>query len=825
MEKRAKSSELIKSKINCFDLLNEFNIETQRCSGEDSYRCKSFTHEGTNPTSCQVWQDSWYCHSSKKGGDVISMYAYLKYNGDNSKAFSDLLYRLNIGDDDYRKEEIDNYKTDMERLRLNVEQYHKNLKPEHIAYFKSRKIEENFIEKYKCGYDPYSDRIIIPVWKDGQPIYWCARAFDSSKISKDYPKYKKPTIGFSSYRENELYGYDTLDRGNDDLWIAEGVFDFASLWQDQKSVLCNATGMSNKHIQTVMQVAKDFKRLILCFDNDLSGNNFTKRMFKSCFEHNIQFSVVTIPKTYNGKPIKDISDAYCAGLQPNTLLSKEYCVDGIQIYLSQFDDYDSLYAYINPLAPYLNRKTKNHVIDYINECISFNSRDKKDLIKMLDRSKTQNEIAADFIREYEYDLWHDVANGMYRFNGTHWQSVNEFIIRKSFERMYDVRNNEEKSIIDKVKVQTTDENEPMPNQKECFNVANGTIYFDKNNPEEPYKFERNHNIKDYCDYCQEYDYNPKADDSKIKLFLHQIFANHPSGEENMVNRFKEYLGSLFNPTNIEGKAIMWIGDGSNGKSKLNEIIEKMLGDSLCCAIPVEALSREFRLQSLIGKWVNFFHDPKPDTSENENIMKNLCTNDKITTNVKNKEPVSFHPRASIFIDANECFHPKDKTNGWQRRFTKTTHRLYNSFTPDEDKVDNISVFPADDKIIEHLCEGEGLSAILNYALEGYARLVRNGNKYTPIPRDVNMDMELLGAGNHLFVFASQFDFQDEKELTPDEIYLDYRRWYLDQGYLEKFILTKERFFKRIEQEFRRADKPVEKVHRNYGNVFVNLKNT
>ena len=101
----------------------------------------------------------------------------------------------------------------------------------------------------------------------------------------------------------------------------------------------------------------------------------------------------------------------------------------------------------------------------------------------------------------------------------------------------------------------------------------------------------------------------------------------------------------------------------------------------------------------------------------------------------------------------------------------------------------------------------------------------NGNKYTPIPRDVNMDMELLGAGNHLFVFAAQFDFKDEKELTPDEIYLDYRRWYLDQGYLEKFILTKDRFFKRIEQEFRRADKPVEKVHRNYGNVFVNIKNT
>lgn len=825
MEKRAKSSELIKSKINCFDLLNEFNIETQRCPGDDSYRCKSFTHDGTNPTSCQVWQDSWYCHSSKKGGDVISMYAYLKYNGDNSKAFSDLLYRLNIGDDDYRKEEIDNYKTDMERLRLNVEQYHKNLKPEHIAYFKSRKIEEEFIDAYKCGYDPYSDRIIIPVWKDGQPIYWCARAFDSSKITKDYPKYKKPTIGFSSYRENELYGYDTLDRGNDDLWIAEGVFDFASLWQDGESVLCNATGMSNKHIQTVMQVAKDFKRLVLCFDNDSSGTKFTQRMFKSCFENNIQFIAVTIPDKWKGKPIKDISDAYCVDLLPETLIEKYSC-DGVCKYLDQFDGYDELHEYLRPLAPYLNRAMKKKVAAYIDDKDKFDSDDKKELKKVLTRAKTQNEIARDFVRDREHPLWYSESLGLFDYTGTYWKQTNDYLIRKEFEDYHDTRNSEEKAIVDKIKVQAVDLKRPEPNMIECFNVNNGTIYFDKDNKEKPYYFVNKHDQKDYCTYCQPYDYNPKADNTVLMQFMHTLFKNHPRGEQNMIKRIQEHFGSVFFVDNIEGKNIMFVGEGSNGKSKLNDLVAAMLGPSLWCAISVQSLSKEFRLQTLIGKWANFFHDPKPDTYESEDLMKQMATNDSMTTNVKNKEPVTFKPRACVFIDANSPFHPKDKSEGWSRRFVDTTYKLYNTFTMDEDKVDNEHVFLADTQIMEKVCTNEGLSALLNFALEGYVSLVNNDKKYTPIPIDAEFNKELLSAGNHLFAFVCQFDFYSKNrdgEVTADELYLDYQEWYREQSYLEKFIYSKDRFCKSVGREFSRANRKVEFRRDSTKRYFVDLE--
>ena len=50
----------------------------------------------------------------------------------------------------------------------------------------------------------------------------------------------------------------------------------------------------------------------------------------------------------------------------------------------------------------------------------------------------------------------------------------------------------------------------------------------------------------------------------------------------------------------------------------------------------------------------------------------------------------------------------------------------------------------------------------------------------------------------------------------------YRDWYLNQGYLEKFILTKDKFSKRIEQEFIRADRAIEKVKKPYANVYVDL---
>lgn len=828
--KQSRTSELIKSKINCFDLIDEFNLEVTKCSDGESYRTYSFTHDGHNHTSMQIWKDSWFCHSSKISGDVISMYAWLKFNGDNSLAFKDLMHKLGIGTDDEQSEEFKMYLDDVNRLRANVKQFHANLKPEHRQYFYNRHISDDFIDSHKCGYDPSTDRIIIPVFKNGSPIYYCARAFDNSKISKTYPKYKKPSIGFSSYVENELYGLDTLKRDNNVLWIAEGVFDYASLWQDGKTVLCNATGLSNKHIDYVVKIAQSYKRVYICFDNDSQGKKFAQRMYKALFEHNIPFMLVTIPDEYNGKKIKDISDAYCNALLPDEL-AERYATDGVQKYLKQYEDYDDLYDYLYPLAPYIGRKIKRSVNQFINQ--HFDKEDIKDLEHMLKRGKTQNEYARDFIKIYDHELWYDPVQGFYEFNGKYWQPVDEIMLRQCFEENFDIRNNDEKSIFDKVKVQSAKKGMPVANQKECFNVNNGTLYFDKENIEKPWKFVENHDKNDYCTYCQPYDFNPNANDDEFNEFVHKVFYNHPQGEMNMRMRYDEYLGSVFFKDNVESKAIMWVGQGSNGKTKLNEILEKMLSESLWSSIPVHALGKEFRLQELIGKYVNFFHDPKPDTYENESIMKAIIDNNSLSTNVKNKAPRTFKSQASIFIDANDMFHPKDKSNGWLRRFEDTTHYLYNRFSTDEMEIDNETCFKADKYIIKKLCTNDGCSAILNHMLSGYERIVKNDYRYTPIPIDDQADRDLKSAGNHLYLFASEFDFDfanerggqafKHDEIEAQRFYEVYDEWFNEKGYLSKYEMSKDGFFKRILLELQRTGKAVEKRKTKKCNIYVNMK--
>lgn len=829
--KKSRVAALIKEKINCFDLMQEFNLDATKQADGESYRTYSWTHEGSNPTSMQIWGDSWYCHSSKMSGDVISMYAWLKFKGDNAQAFKSLMHRLNIGTSDEQKEEYEKYVADMERLKKNVEQFHKNLEPKHRQYFYNRHISDKFIDAYKCGYDPYADRIIIPVWKSGNPIYYCARAFDDSKISKDYPKYKKPSLSFSSYRENEMYGEETLKRGNDTLWIAEGVFDFASLWEFGETVLCNATGMSNKHMLEVVRIAQDYKCVYVCFDNDKSGEDFAHKMAELLFKYGIPFKFVIIPNEYNGKKIKDISDAYCAGLFPDQLKQK-HSYDGVKTLLKSHDTYDDLYEYIYPMAPYLKRKAKQSVKEFIEE--NYTGEDKKDLLKMLKRGKTQQEYAHEFIKAYQYDLWYYKDLGMfYQFNGKYWEPIDEIILRQSFQKMSDLRATEERAVFEKIRIQSADRVGAKPNTKPCLNVNNGTIYFDTSNVAECWKFKKSHSKEDYCTYCLGFDYDPNAKNPDYDEFLHKIFVNHPSGEENMIMRYHEYLGSIFIEKNVESKAIMWVGDGSNGKTKLNEIVEHMLDESLWCSIPLYSMSKEFRLQELIGKRVNFIHDPKSDTYESESTFKAIIDNNSISTNVKNHQPVTFIPIASVFIDANDMFHPQDKSDGWLRRFFGTTHYLYNTFTTNENDVNNVNVFMADKNIMDKICTPTGLSYVLNRALEGYTRIVMNGMKYSTIPTDRNADNDLKGAGNHLYVFACEFDFYfaidrnspayEHDEITSTQLYELYSRWYPDKGYNMRFMLSKETFFKRIEKEFARAGRNIKKVRKSKSMVYLNLE--
>ena len=200
----------IKQNINCIELAAELGIELHKNGG--TYRCPSFVHEGHNPNSVMVSEDSWFSFSDGVGGDVTDMLAYAKYDGDKSMAFKDMCHRFNLAFNDTE------YKQNYREWNNAILQWHNDLTEEDIEYLHKRKIKDSTINNLYIGSHVFKEkspngemvdvpRIIIPIFKNNSCVYYCAR----NRSEYDVVKYKKPYLE-EAFKENTLYGLDTLNR-------------------------------------------------------------------------------------------------------------------------------------------------------------------------------------------------------------------------------------------------------------------------------------------------------------------------------------------------------------------------------------------------------------------------------------------------------------------------------------------------------------------------------------------------------------------------------------------------------------------------------------
>ena len=774
----------IKSKINCVDLAYELNLDITKRG--DHYRCKSFIHAGENDMSVIITPDSWYSFSDTVGGDVITMLAYAKYKGDESKAFRELATRFGLSNADNVTED---YLQEMDAIARYVMNCHNALRPIDREYLYKRRITDKTIDEFKIGYDSNTDRLIIPIYQNNKPVYWCGR--DRSGVA-GVSKYTKANLTEHPHRKNIMYGYDTLNNGSDTLIIAEGVFDYLSLHQEGYACLSNATAISNENIKNVTMLAHKFKRVILCFDNDVSGSAFTQRLYPALFRANINFEVCKIPYIYG----KDISDYYVGGNSLNELFTKNV-VNGTLEYLKlKYDDFDTLYEYVSENAPYINRNNKKTILEYV-KTLTNDKDDLKTFNKQINREKTQDEYAREFIDTYENKLWFTENNGFYQYVKTHWERVSERELMRKFEEKYSVTATTEKGIFTKIQNKTF--TTKQPNEKRCLNLRNGTLYFD-NLYRTPYHFVEKHEPDDFCDYVLDYDYNPKAVSYEWQEFIDSITCGDPK----LNQRFAEYFGSVFFQKTINEKGYMFYGNGSNGKDVLKEGLENLLGGrKLCSYTSLKVLGYRFGLNGIVGKWVNFCSEATHDTGDADSTLKELLSNSTQEIDKKNKDAFIYTPSCKIWVTCNELPQSKDKSKGWYRRFSGCIHHLKKTFTMDESKVDNETVFLADPVLKSTLKEPENLSGILNWAIEGYVRVLRNGYNFSEIDLDTEIEKEFYGGSNHLVDFVESIDWTKyrDRHASSNQLYEDYRVWVVEAGIHIKDQMTKKQFQRALENAF------------------------
>lgn len=164
-----------------------------------------------------------------------------------------------------------------------------------------------------------------------------------------------------------------------------------------------------------------------------------------------------------------------------------------------------------------------------------------------------------------------------------------------------------------------------------------------------------------------------------------------------------------------GKAFMYVGQGSNGKSVFLNLIKNCLGMQTISNISIHAIeNNRFAPAELDGKLANIYADISNEELNTAGTFKNLVTGDPIFAEKKNKNPFSLINFAKMFFSANQIPMVYDESDGFFRRFMIVEWNV--KFT---DKQANI-------RLINELSTEDEKSGILNILIKMAKNLNQRG---------------------------------------------------------------------------------------------------
>jgi P4 family phage/plasmid primase-like protien len=215
-------------------------------------------------------------------------------------------------------------------------------------------------------------------------------------------------------------------------------------------------------------------------------------------------------------------------------------------------------------------------------------------------------------------------------------------------------------------------------------------------------------------------FNPKAKCPKIQEFVKEVLDN-----EQDVAVMQEFFGFALLKEYRYEKSLMLHGSGSNGKSKLIELLKLLVGAENCSSMSLHALDQQFGLGQLHNKLLNVCGDISSHALKGTGMFKSLTGRDPVTADRKYLEPIQFVNYAKMVFSANQIPPTNDLTEGFFRRWIifKFPYKfvgedVLRTATTEEKQFLKLK----NPKIIEEITTEKELSGLLNWALEGLQRL-------------------------------------------------------------------------------------------------------
>jgi len=221
------------------------------------------------------------------------------------------------------------------------------------------------------------------------------------------------------------------------------------------------------------------------------------------------------------------------------------------------------------------------------------------------------------------------------------------------------------------------------------------------------------------------EYNPLAECNVIDAFFEDVLK-----EEDDKKVLYEMVGFCLRKDYFLEKAFMFIGDGSNGKSKTLSLIKEFLGIENCCSVRLSQMQdmSSSALCELHNRLINIAGDLDNTALKQTGVFKELSGGDTVQVKRKYLRDLKFTNYAKMVFACNQLPKVYDLSEGFWRRWVllEFPHRFIPKAEYEEQKGDK-NVKLQDPEIITKLTTKEQMSGLLNMALKGLRNIKKNKN--------------------------------------------------------------------------------------------------
>lgn len=753
-----------------------------------SFRSDSIAGGGRDALILNDADNRWHDFKTGQSGDIADLVAQVQFNGDIKQALQFLMPDWDNGKISQDLKAKSEFAAKINRWHSYIFNTTRKHCPLALDYLHKRGINDDTIRALKIGVSVENGgegfRIVFPYWDEAgkQVLYYATRRYDwngnGEETNDDVSRrYKYASLEYYPFLHNVPLGLNTLSRKKDDtLIITEGIFDWLAFYQEGYSVLALKDDKLWKH---VLDYIKNFKRVILAYDNDNAGQNYTYEAAKILLQHKIPFYCTTLLT-------KDVAEHY------QTAGNLDAVIKSVRQGFSWFTQY------IIPKTPYEEltfgekekamEKCKSFIKDIAiyadpadvhNINITLRSYFPKDFVSGLmaiaSKGPAQTDIR-DSVR-LNHNIMFNPRTGFYEYRTPEkfatdrgiWQKVDDETIMGYISNALGryATGGKLSSILKLLQADcNVHSDKPVKefNTLPLINVINGTLHIDINTGEVVLK---PHSMYDYVTVQLPVYYNENAKCPLWRKFVSDI-TNEREDDQDVL---QEFTGYSFLPNCKFQKALMLKGGGSNGKSVFFNIIKALLGGigsdgrGYVSATEMSKWSKDFRLMPLRHSWLNISYDMEADLRGAEGIFKKVTAGEVLEDSYKHKDPIAFNTRSKLMMAANFFPQVNDTSDGFMRRWLIVELPMHfvdkgkvRPFTNDRELDPNL-----EEKLMKEL------PGILNWMLEGLQRLLRN-NKFTHTANHDRLIREFRQANDPLYSFVEEneeaFKGSDEGHIVP-----------------------------------------------------------